>query len=105
MKPEYDTDLAYIHHVGYSDYVRNAAPGLLAILRSKGIKSGLVVDLGCAGGLWARELTSHGYDALGIDISPAMFALARKNRAASPIHRGVVSEEQTSAVRRRDRRG
>lgn len=88
MKPEYDTDLAYIHHVGYSDYVRTAAPGLLAILRSNGIEHGLVVDLGCGGGLWARELTSRGYDALGIDISPAMVALARKTALRAQFIRG-----------------
>jgi SAM-dependent methyltransferase len=78
MAPGYNTDLAYIHHVGYSAYIRAAIPGLLAILRSHGIDTGLVVDLGCGPGLWARELTRHGYDALGIDISPAMIALARK---------------------------
>lgn len=78
MKSAYDTDLAYIHHTGFGAFVRNAAPGLLAILRRNSLHRGLVVDLGCGGGLWAGELTHRGYDALGIDLSPAMVALARK---------------------------
>ena len=73
----YKDDLAYIHDVGFGDYARNSAPGLLGILRQAGITTGLVVDLGCGSGLWARELVSAGYDALGIDISPAMIEIAR----------------------------
>jgi len=78
MKSAYDTDLAYIHQVGYSAYIRAATPGLLSILHRNRFDSGLVVDLGCGPGLWAHELTCRGYDALGIDISPAMIALASK---------------------------
>ena len=36
------------------------------------------MDLGCGSGLWARELSDAGYDVLGVDISPAMIAIARK---------------------------
>lgn len=78
MKSAYATDLAYIHYIAYDGFVRDAAPGLLSLLQRSGITSGIVVDLGCGPGLWARELTRRGYDALGIDISPAMIALARK---------------------------
>ncbi|MBZ5628214.1 MAG: methyltransferase domain-containing protein [Acidobacteriia bacterium] len=88
MQSAYDTDLAYIHHVGYSGYVRAATPGLLAILRHHGIDRGLVVDLGCGPGLWARQLTRRGYDALGIDISPAMIALARKTAPRAQFRPG-----------------
>ena len=35
------------------------------------------MDLGCGSGLWARELTEAGYEALGIDSSAAMIELAR----------------------------
>ncbi len=88
MKPAYNTDLAYIHQVGYSAYVRAAAPGLLSILHRNRIDSGLVVDLGCGPGLWAQELTCRGYDALGIDISPAMIALARKSAPRAQFRSG-----------------
>jgi SAM-dependent methyltransferase len=50
----------------------------LALFRKNRIRSGLVVDLGCGPGHWVRELTRAGYDALGIDLSPAMIELARK---------------------------
>jgi len=74
----YQSDLAYIHDAGFGDYARNSAPGLLAILRRAGIRSGLVIDLGCGSGIWAAELTRQGYDVLGIDISRPMIELARK---------------------------
>jgi SAM-dependent methyltransferase len=78
MRQAYADDLAYIHDVGFSDFVNNAAPGLLAILRKHGKRGGLVIDLGCGSGIWARRLSDEGYDVLGIDISPAMIRLARK---------------------------
>src|SRR5689334_25411549 len=73
----YQDDLAYVHDVGFGDFARSAAPGLLTILSQAGITSGLVIDLGCGSGIWARELSAAGYDVLGIDISPAMIALAQ----------------------------
>jgi SAM-dependent methyltransferase len=74
----YKADLAYIHDVGFGDFAKNSAEGLLEILRKNGIKTGLVADLGCGSGLWARELSDSGYSVLGVDISPAMIAIARK---------------------------
>jgi SAM-dependent methyltransferase len=73
----YRDDLSYIHHVGFGGLAGGAAPGLLGLLREAGICDGLVVDLGCGSGLWARELTGAGYEALGIDSSAAMIELAR----------------------------
>lgn len=78
MRKAYADDLAYIHDVGFSDFVVKACPGLLALLRRNGVRRGLVVDLGCGSGIWARQLTEPGYDVLGLDISPAMIRLARK---------------------------
>jgi SAM-dependent methyltransferase len=74
----YKSDLAYIHDTGFGDFARNSAPGLLNLLEKSGIKSGLVIDLGCGSGIWAAELSRHGYDVLGIDISAAMIKIARK---------------------------
>lgn len=75
--PAYKDDLSYIHHVGFGGLAGGAAPGLIGLLREAGIREGLVVDLGCGSGLWARELTGAGYEALGIDSSAAMIELAR----------------------------
>ena len=78
MPPEwYGEDLAYIHDVGFGGFVLESAPGILEILRRNGIREGLVVDLGCGSGLWARELVRSGYSVLGVDISGAMISLAR----------------------------
>ena len=46
----YREDLAHIHDVGHRDFVLQAAPGILTILRQSRISRGLVVDLGCGSG-------------------------------------------------------
>jgi len=73
----YGTDLAWIHSVGFSDFVRAAAPHVLRTLGEHGIASGLVVDLGCGAGVLAKSLVGAGFDVLGVDISPGMIELAR----------------------------
>jgi SAM-dependent methyltransferase len=75
----YAKDLSYVHHVGFSDFVRGAAPYVLALLRRSGIRSGRVVELGCGAGELAAVLSQSGYDVLGVDISAAMIALARRS--------------------------
>ena len=74
----YNQDLAYVHNVGFGSFAEQSAPGVLDILRRSGISSGLVTDLGCGGGLWARRLVDAGYTVLGIDLSPHMIAMARQ---------------------------
>lgn len=78
MTEAYKNDLAYIHDAGFGDFAKTSAPWLLETLRANGIDKGLVVDLGCGSGIWARELSRAGYDVLGIDISRAMIEIARK---------------------------
>jgi SAM-dependent methyltransferase len=74
----YEEDLAYIHHAGFTGFAEQAAVRILELLRERGIRSGLVVELGCGSGVTARALTEAGYDVLGIDSSPAMVRLARR---------------------------
>jgi len=78
MADAYRKDLAYIHVVGFGDLAKNAALVLRAALQQSGIDNGLVVDLCCGTGLLAQELTTAGYEALGIDISGAMLDIARE---------------------------
>ncbi|MGA7614719.1 MAG: class I SAM-dependent methyltransferase [Thermoanaerobaculia bacterium] len=73
----YGEDLAFIHDRGFRQSVE-AAPDLLAILVRAGIAGGAVIDLGCGSGLWAKELVRAGYRVSGIDISPAMIRIAKK---------------------------
>src|SRR4030095_3708638 len=77
MPSWYREDLAHIHDAGHGDFALAAAPGILAELRRYQINDGLIIDLGCGSGIWARELRNAGYECLGIDISRAMLGLAR----------------------------
>ncbi|MDJ0947917.1 MAG: class I SAM-dependent methyltransferase [Alphaproteobacteria bacterium] len=92
MTPFYEDDLAHIHHVGFSDMVQGAAPGLLDVLREAGITDGLVVDLGCGAGLWLRDLIAAGYQALGVDLSPQFITLAREAAPAAELRVGSAHE-------------
>jgi SAM-dependent methyltransferase len=78
MKDWYNEDLAYIHDVGFRDYALKSTPEILNILKHHQIVQGLIVDLGCGSGLAAEILDRSGYQVLGIDISPAMIAIAKK---------------------------
>ena len=49
--PGYSADLSLIHHVGFSEFARQAGPELLKLFRRAGVRDGLVVDLG-----WERRL-------------------------------------------------
>jgi SAM-dependent methyltransferase len=86
----YARDLAAIHDAGFGGFARDAAPGLLRRLRRAGIHDGLVVDLGCGSGIWARALTDAGYDVLGVDQSEAMLEIARRQAPEARFERGSV---------------
>jgi SAM-dependent methyltransferase len=93
MSPFYGPDLAHIHHTGFADFSQQAAPGLLAALRRAGIRSGTVVDLGCGGGQWLAALSRAGYDPIGIEISPALAKLARREAPRARVRVGSIYTE------------
>ncbi|HME90664.1 MAG TPA: methyltransferase domain-containing protein [Myxococcaceae bacterium] len=84
----YGEDLAYIHHTGFASFSSRSAAGLLAILGRGRRHKGLVIDLGCGSGVWARMLSRAGYPVLGIDRSAAMISLARKNAPRAVFRSG-----------------
>jgi SAM-dependent methyltransferase len=92
MKAYYKADLAFIHDVGFGDYARGAAPGILNVLARCRIRDGLVVDLGCGSGVWAQLLTEAGYGVLGIDISEAMIEIARRRAPRAEFRVGSLFE-------------
>lgn len=75
--PYYGTDLAYVHHSGYSQHVERTAPGLVTLLRAHVPRGARVLDVGCGSGLLARKLLAAGFGVCGVDASPAMIELAR----------------------------
>ncbi len=88
VAPFYARDLAHVHDAGFGDFARDAAPGLLHRLRRAGIRDGLVVDLGCGSGIWARALLDAGHDVLGVDVSADLLALARRRAPEARFVRG-----------------
>jgi SAM-dependent methyltransferase len=74
----YGSDLAYIHDAGHGQFAHQGAGVLLEQLRRTGKRTGLVVHLGCGGGIEAERLCKAGYEVLGSDISEDMIALARE---------------------------
>jgi SAM-dependent methyltransferase len=82
----YDDDLAYIHDTGFGGFARGSSPGLLTLFRQHGITEGVVVDLGCGSGIWARALADSEYEVIGVDISPAMIELARQRVPEATFH-------------------
>ena len=94
MTDWYREDLAYIHDVGHANFALRSAPGILKVLEENGIPEGLVVDLGCGSGLWARELLRAGYRVLGIDISEAMVEIAREKAPRAEFRVGSLFEAE-----------
>lgn len=56
------------------------------LLKSKGVKEGLVLDLGCGTGKLTRRLKAKGYDMIGIDNSEDMLAIAREKSDDSILY-------------------
>jgi SAM-dependent methyltransferase len=88
----YSADLAHIHHAGFGDLARGAAPAIIRLLRGHGVRPGArVIELGCGSGILARLLNDAGYDVLGIDASPAMIRLSRAHAPDARFRVGSVA--------------
>jgi SAM-dependent methyltransferase len=73
----YGPEQAAIHDARFGDLARAAAALVLDRLRVAGHSTGTVVDLGCGSGIFSEALVAEGYDAVGVDIAPAMIDIAR----------------------------
>jgi SAM-dependent methyltransferase len=99
----YAADLAYVHHAGFSDYARRAAPEIVRLLARRSpfrpARRGrsLVVEFGSGGGTTAACLTGHGFRVLAVDQSRAMVKLARKT---APHARFAVGSLASTAIPR-----
>ena len=92
MRDWYKEDLPYVHDVGYGNFALESALSILEILDQSMARQGLVVDLGCGSGLWARELTKAHYCVLGVDISESMIDIARKRVPEAEFRIGSLFE-------------
>lgn len=99
MSDDYGEDLAYIHDAGFGQMAEAAGPVLVEALRRSGHQSGLVIDLGCGGGILSRALVDGRYEVLGIDFSPAMISIARERVPGARFEVGsILSAELTECV-------
>jgi SAM-dependent methyltransferase len=73
----YQDDLAFIHDAGFGHIARDAASRLVNALTALEWRAGTIVDVGCGSGILADALVRAGYSVVGVDVSPAMVALAR----------------------------
>jgi SAM-dependent methyltransferase len=94
-RTSYDTDA-----VGYAEKVRgllDGSPYLRAslalfaeLVRDAG--GGLVADVGCGPGYVTRHLNDLGVKAFGIDLSPAMVAIARRDHPDLRFEVGTMTD-------------
>lgn len=95
----YGPHQALIHHQRFGDLADRAGRWLVHLLADAGFYQGAVVDRGCGSGILARLLNDAGYEVLGIDISPAMVALARQHAPAATIVEGSLLDAELPAGR------
>jgi SAM-dependent methyltransferase len=88
----YRTDIAWIHHTGFGDFARSAGAEILKMLRRQNITRGTLVDLGCGSGIWAAMAQRAGFYVVGVDISPAMLALAKRQSPKSRFVRSSLDK-------------
>jgi SAM-dependent methyltransferase len=85
----YGPDLAAIHDAAFGDWARHAANVLLAHA-----PPGLVVDLGCGSGILAQEVSRAGRPVLGIDLSTAMLAIAKKRAPKATFRKASLLDTE-----------
>jgi SAM-dependent methyltransferase len=88
----YGADQAAIHHERFGALAAGAAVDLLDALAGAGLHGGTVVDLGCGSGILARVVADAGYDVVGVDLSPAMVALARAEAPGASFAVGSIHD-------------
>jgi SAM-dependent methyltransferase len=85
----YGRDLAVIHVDAFEALAAAAAETLLKALFGRNL-SGRVLDLGCGAGPLSQRIGQRGFPTWGLDISPAMIALARERLPQAEFHCGSV---------------
>jgi SAM-dependent methyltransferase len=95
----YGQDLAYVHDQAFGHLARAGGETLLRLLARQGFEAGLTVELGCGSGITAQLLTEHGYDVLGIEVSPDLVEIARgRAPGAEFVNASLLDAEIPSCV-------
>jgi SAM-dependent methyltransferase len=90
----YGPDQAAIHDERFGDLASDAARLVLDELARADLREGTVVDLGCGSGILARAVGDAGYAMRGVDISPAMVELARRQAPAADLRVGSLLDAE-----------
>jgi SAM-dependent methyltransferase len=93
-EPFYGPEQAAIHDEAFGHTATNAARLLLDRLEQAGLTEGTVVDLGCGTGILAARLAEAGYEVVGLDLSPAMLARARRAAPHADLRLGSVHDAE-----------
>lgn len=92
----YGPDLAWVHDDGFSELAEAAARMALELLQvpDRAAGSDIVVgDLGCGGGTTLAALADGGCTVWGVDLSPAMLAVARTRCPDARLHHGSIHDD------------
>lgn len=69
----------FMDNIPYEEWCRY----LTGLLKKRGIRDGLLLDMGCGTGSLTELLAAEGYDMIGIDNSAEMLQIAMEKRAES----------------------
>lgn len=89
MDDFYGQELAFIHAEAFEALAASAAEALLQLL-GQGAPCRRVLDLGCGAGLLSRRLSEHGFSTWGLDLSPALIAVARERLPGADFECGSI---------------
>jgi len=97
-RPDYSRRLLREHldqaHDGASRRLRVVDTQVSRLARLLPRPPARILDAGCGPGLYATRLARRGYEVVGVDVSPAAVAHARRAAASQPLGRRVSFVEQ-----------
>jgi len=88
MSPRHDAYEGFALHYdlhGWDWYAPTYGSRLFRLIDEKGLGGGRVLDAGCGTGTLALELAGRGHQVVGVDLSEAMIAMAKKKDAAGKV--------------------
>ena len=89
MDDFYGQDLACVHAEAFEALAAAAAQTLLRFL-GQAAPSRRVLDLGCGAGPVSRRLSEQGFSTWGLDLSPALIAVARQRLPGAEFQCGSI---------------